>query len=101
MACVRRARTWGRLQAAGVGRATHIHAEVTVNGRSVKVTQMAFPETINNAVHTAGVYASRGTNPTGNAGDGIFADSLAAELATPAGSPSSGYSATFQIGIAV
>ena len=25
------------------GRATHIHLEVTVNGRSVKVTQIAFP----------------------------------------------------------
>src|SRR5215204_4042677 len=45
------------------GRATHIHVEVTINGRSVTVTQMAFPEPINNAVHTSGVYASRGTNP--------------------------------------
>src|SRR5262249_11378901 len=53
------------------GRATHIHAEVMINGRSVKVTQIAFPESINNVVHTAGVYASRGTNPTSNAADGI------------------------------
>jgi len=83
------------------GRATHIHAEVTINGRSVKVTQMAFPESINNTVHTSGVYASRGSNPTSNAGDGIFADSLASELVTPSGSPSNGYSANFQIGIAV
>jgi protocatechuate 3,4-dioxygenase beta subunit len=30
------------------GRATHIHLEVTINGRSVKVTQIAFPESINN-----------------------------------------------------
>ena len=83
------------------GRATHIHAEVTVNGRSVKVTQIAFPEAINNAVHTSGVYASRGTNPMSNMSDGIFADSLASELVTPAGSPSSGYAATFQIGVSV
>jgi hypothetical protein len=34
-----------------------------------------------------------------NAGDGIFADSLSSELITPAGSPASGYSATFQVGI--
>jgi protocatechuate 3,4-dioxygenase beta subunit len=82
------------------GRATHIHAEVTLNGRSVKVTQMAFPEATNNAVHTSGVYASRGVNPMSNLADGIFADSLAAELATPLGSPSGGYAVTFQIGVA-
>jgi protocatechuate 3,4-dioxygenase beta subunit len=81
------------------GRATHIHAEVTLNGRSIKVTQIAFPETINNAVHTSGVYASRGTNPISNQSDGIFADSLSSELVTPSGSPSSGYTANFQIGI--
>jgi protocatechuate 3,4-dioxygenase beta subunit len=83
------------------GRATHIHAEVTINGRSVKATQIAFPESINAAVHQSGAYASRGTNPLSNARDGIFADSLSAELVTPAGSPASGYSATFQIAVAV
>jgi protocatechuate 3,4-dioxygenase beta subunit len=83
------------------GRATHIHAEVTIGGRSVKVTQIAFPETVNNTVHTAGAYASRGTNPMSNAADGIFADSLTSELVTPTGDPSSGYAVTFQVGIAV
>jgi protocatechuate 3,4-dioxygenase beta subunit len=81
------------------GRATHIHVEVTLNGRSVKVTQIAFPESVSNAVHASGVYASRGTNPTTNLGDGIFADSLASELVTPAGDPSGGYTAAFQTGI--
>jgi hypothetical protein len=74
------------------GRATHIHVEVTVAGRSVKVTQIAFPESINNQVHTSGVYAARGTNPTTNARDGIFSDSLNAELVTPTGSVAGGYS---------
>lgn len=83
------------------GRATHIHAEVTMSGRSIKVTQIAFPESVNNAVHATGVYASRGANPVSNQSDGIFADSLASELVTPTGSPSSGYSATFQIGVSV
>jgi protocatechuate 3,4-dioxygenase beta subunit len=83
------------------GRATHIHAEVTVSGRSAKVTQIAFPESVNNTVHASGVYASRGTNPTSNGSDGIFSDSLAAELVTPAGSPSSGYTAAFQIAVQV
>jgi protocatechuate 3,4-dioxygenase beta subunit len=83
------------------GRATHIHVEVTVNGRSVKVTQIAFPETVNNAVHATGAYASRGSNPISNASDGIFADSLSSELVTPTGDPTSGYSVSFQVGIAI
>ena len=83
------------------GRATHIHLEVTVNGRSVKATQIAFPESVNNTVHATGVYSSRGANPMSNAADGIFADSLAAELVTPSGSPSGGYAVSFQVGISV
>ena len=83
------------------GRATHIHVEVVINGRSVKATQIAFPESINNSVHTQGVYARRGTNPMSNASDGIFADSLTAELVTPSGSASSGFTASFQIGVSV
>ena len=83
------------------GRATHIHAEVTINGVSRKVTQIAFPESVNNTVHTSGVYASRGTNPMSNVSDGIFADSLSSELVTPAGSAAAGFAATFQIALAV
>src|SRR3954467_15822588 len=59
------------------GRATHIHIEVVRNGASAKVTQIAFPEAVNAAVYASGVYAARGTNPTSNTRDGIFADSLA------------------------
>lgn len=83
------------------GRATHIHLEVTMGGVSRKVTQIAFPESVNNVVHTSGVYASRGVNPTSNASDGIFADSLTAELVTPAGDPMNGYTAAFQVAISV
>jgi len=83
------------------GRATHIHVEVTVGGRSVKVTQIAFPESINNQVHGTGAYASRGTNPMSNNADGIFADSLSSELVTPTGSTAAGYAATFQVGVSV
>ena len=83
------------------GRATHIHIEVTVGGVSRKVTQIAFPESINNAVHTSGAYASRGNNPLSNAADGIFRDSLDSELVTPTGDPTSGYRANFTIGIAL
>jgi len=72
---------------------------VTMGGRSIKVTQVAFPEAINNVVHASGVYASRGTNPMSNLADGIFADSLSSEIVTPTGSVNSGYAATFQVGI--
>jgi protocatechuate 3,4-dioxygenase beta subunit len=83
------------------GRATHIHVEVTINGVSTKVTQMAFPESVNNAVHASGVYASRGTNPMSNLSDGIFSDSLSSEIVTPTGDAATGYAATFQVGVAV
>ena len=83
------------------GRATHIHIEVTVGGRSVKVTQIAFPENINSTVYASGEYASRGANPTSNASDGIFADSLSAELVTPTGSGSGGYSASCQVAVSI
>ena len=83
------------------GRATHIHIEVTINGRSVKATQIAFPESINATVYAQGVYARRGSNPMSNASDGIFADSLTSELVTPSGNPSSGFTANFQINVTV
>ena len=82
------------------GRATHIHVEVTRNGQSLKVTQIAFPDSVNAEVYGTGVYASRGSNPTTNTRDGIFADSLNSELATVSGNSSSGYTATFTVGLA-
>jgi protocatechuate 3,4-dioxygenase beta subunit len=83
------------------GRATHIHFEVKINGISRKITQIAFPESVNNAVHVSGVYASRGTNPLSNLADGIFTDSLSSELVTPTGSTASGYAAAVQVGISI
>ncbi len=83
------------------GRATHIHVEVTVNGRSAKVTQIAFPESVMAAAYATSAYAARGPNPTSNASDGIFADSLASELATVSGDAAGGFMATFTVGVAV
>lgn len=83
------------------GRATHIPLDVTIGGRSVKVTQIAFPEAVNNTVHATGAYASRGANPMSNAADGIFADSLSSELITPTGDPAGGFAATFQVGVSI
>jgi protocatechuate 3,4-dioxygenase beta subunit len=83
------------------GRATHIHVEVKISGVSRKVTQIAFPESINATVHRTGAYAARGPNPMSNGADGIFADSLSSEIVTPTGDPTSGYAATFQVAVAV
>ena len=83
------------------GRATHIHIEVKIGGASRKATQIAFPESVNNTVYASGVYASRGSNPMSNLSDGIFADSLSAELVTPTGSPAAGYTASCQVAISV
>jgi protocatechuate 3,4-dioxygenase beta subunit len=82
------------------GRATHIHAEVVINGASVKISQLAFPESVNNIVHNQGAYLTgRGLNPVSNSQDAIFADSLSEQLVTPVGSPTAGYTAFWQIGI--
>jgi hypothetical protein len=83
------------------GRATHIHVAVTINGLSSKVTPIAFPESVSNSIHATGVYASRGRNPLSNASDGIFADGLSSEPITPSGDVASGYTATFQVAIAL
>jgi protocatechuate 3,4-dioxygenase beta subunit len=83
------------------GRATHIHIEVFVNNRSVKTTQIAFPEEINSAVYATGVYASKGQNPTRAANDMVFSDGVTSELASVAGNTTSGYAATFTVGISI
>jgi protocatechuate 3,4-dioxygenase beta subunit len=83
------------------GRATHIHVEVMVNNRSVKTTQIAFPEEINSAVYASGVYAAKGQNPTKATNDMVFSDGVTSELASVAGNTSSGYAATFTVGISI
>ncbi len=84
------------------GRATHIHVEVTINGRSAKATQIAFPEDVTAQVYRTGVYAASGQNPTSNARDNVFSDGVANELLTiTGGDAASGFAATFQVGIAL
>jgi protocatechuate 3,4-dioxygenase beta subunit len=84
-----------------MGRATHIHVEVFVNGATAKTTQIAFPESISSAVYRTGVYASHGQNSTTNSGDNVFSDGTDHELATLSGDTTSGYTATLTVGISV
>jgi hypothetical protein len=71
-----------------------------VNNVAVKVTQIAFEESVIAAVYATGVYASKGRNPTSNASDMACADSLSSELATiTGGDTTNGYAAAFTVGI--
>jgi protocatechuate 3,4-dioxygenase beta subunit len=86
------------------GRATHIHFEIFVNGVLKKTTQMAFPETISDAVHQSSLYAAHGVNTTRNANDQVFGNSstdLANETFTITGDLTNGYTATHNLGIAL
>jgi len=86
------------------GRATHIHYEVFVNNVLKKTGQITFPETISDAVHVSGLYASHGINTTRNTADNIFGNSatdLANETVALTGNTSNGYSGSYTIGLAL
>ena len=72
------------------GRAPHIHIQVfNANGKSLLITQCAFPTDVCDTVYTTEY--KTGKQDTSNTRDGIFADSLAAEMATLTGSIATGY----------
>lgn len=80
------------------GRAIHIHVHIfSASGKSLLITQIAFPEDINTAVLAQGAYASKGQADTCNARDGIFRDSLATEMATVTGTVTTGYKLSHSI----
>ena len=100
--------TNGQVQFTGIypgwymGRATHIHFEVFVNGMLKKTGQMALNETVSDVVHVSTLYAAHGINSMRNSQDGIFNNSttdLANETITPTGSISAGYAASYTIGV--
>ena len=78
------------------GRAPHIHVHVySATGKSLLVTQIAFPTDVCNTVYTTATnFYTKGKQNISNTRDGIFADSLASELASVSGSISSGYTLT-------
>ncbi|HMR82647.1 MAG TPA: intradiol ring-cleavage dioxygenase [Niabella sp.] len=83
------------------GRAPHIHVHVyNSSGRSLLVTQIAFPTDICNTVYTtASPYSTRGTQDTQNSRDNVFADSLDFEMSAVTGSVSEGYTLTHTINV--
>ena len=81
------------------GRAPHIHVHVyNATGKSLLVTQIAFPEDICNTVYTTATqFYTRGKQDTTNAKDNVFSDGVSLELATVAGSISAGYKLTHNV----
>ncbi|WP_426292407.1 intradiol ring-cleavage dioxygenase [Dyadobacter endophyticus] len=80
------------------GRAVHIHVHVyNASGKSLLVTQIAFPEEISKVVFAQGVYASHGQADTTNARDNVFGDGISTEMSTVTGSVSAGYVLTHAI----
>ena len=80
------------------GRAPHIHIEIfTTAGKSLLVTQVAFPENISKNVYSSPLYAARGEADTPNNRDNVFADSLSEQMATVTGNVKDGFTLTSTI----
>jgi protocatechuate 3,4-dioxygenase beta subunit len=85
------------------GRATHIHLHIYNSaGKSLLVTQIAFPEASDSAVvlvnaSTANGYTKGMSGYTYNASDNVFSDSVANELGSVTGSVSAGFTLTHTI----
>jgi protocatechuate 3,4-dioxygenase beta subunit len=81
------------------GRAPHIHLHVfDASGKSLLVSQIAFPESISNTVYTTSpLYSGRGTVDTSNSEDNIFNGTLDTTLADVTGSMANGYTLNHDI----
>lgn len=75
------------------GRAPHIHVHIyDSTGKSLLVTQIAFPTGICDTVYTTATqFYTKGKQDTSNTGDNIFADSLASQLAVVTGNITDGF----------
>ncbi len=82
------------------GRAPHIHVHIyNAAGKSLLVTQIAFPYDVTNTVYTTAQAQgyTKGAQNTTNERDGVFSDGFTTELATLSGSVSGGYMLTHTI----
>jgi protocatechuate 3,4-dioxygenase beta subunit len=81
------------------GRAPHIHVHIyDAGGKSLLVTQIAFPTDICDHVYTTATnFYTRGKQNTSNARDNVFADSIANEMSLVSGSIADGYTLTHNI----
>jgi protocatechuate 3,4-dioxygenase beta subunit len=80
------------------GRAPHIHVHVfDKTGKSLLVTQIAFPEHTSQEAYKHEAYIKHGQPDTDNASDNVFNDSIANELAIVTGNPTDGFVLTHSI----
>lgn len=81
------------------GRAPHIHVHIyDATGKSLLVTQIAFPTDICDHVYTTATnFYTRGKQDTSNARDTVFLDSIANEMSVVTGSIANGYTQTHNI----
>lgn len=86
------------------GRITHIHFQVYLNGSTSVATatsQIAFPQTITQAVYGTALYAAKGQNTsvTSFAQDNVFSDGTTYQMASMTGDTTNGYTATLVVGL--
>lgn len=81
------------------GRAPHIHVHIyNASGKSLLVTQIAFPKDICDTVYTTATsFYKKGKQDTTNETDNVFSDGFTTELATVSGSVASGYALSHTI----
>jgi len=85
------------------GRATHIHVHVyNAAGKSLKVTQIAFPEGTGTAVAQVNGYSKGLSGYTYNKNDNVFSDDTSGiQIATVTGSISAGFELKIQLSVPV
>lgn len=80
------------------GRAPHIHVHIyNANGKSLLITQIAFPEATSALVYAQGVYKSHGQADTTNARDNVFGDGVSTEMPTVTGTVTTEFELTHTI----
>lgn len=74
------------------GRAPHIHVHIfDKSGKSLKISQIAFPESVSKTIYSQGAYAANGQADTSNLRDSIFRDGISTNMSVITGDFSKGY----------
>ncbi len=89
------------------GRITHIHFQIFLSAygstaQSSKISQLAFPQTITQAVYNSALYTKgQNTSVTSFAADNVFSDGVEYQMATVTGNLNEGYVAELAVGLAL
>lgn len=82
------------------GRATHIHVHVyNTGGISLKVTQIAFPESAGSALLAVNGYEKGMSGYTYNGSDNVFSDGVTLELASVTGNTTDGFALNIDMAV--